>query len=213
MTRLSKGQRTEQALLQGAREVIARVGYLNATITDITKAAGRSPGSFYNYFDNKSQLLDALVAQFAQTVTTEALRHASEDPYESIRGTVRAYWTTFRTHVPEIVGLIQQSMVDDHHAAQWRDVRAIGVDGVARHLRAVQAEGFIPGIDPAIMASAIVSMLESFCWTWLAGSGDKGVNLPDDDAAIDTLTAVWYGAVFARNAPIEPVADEPRNTD
>jgi AcrR family transcriptional regulator len=201
MAKLNKGQRTEEALLNAAREVIAREGYLNTTITEITKTAGRSPGSFYNYFDNKAQLLDALVVQFADKVTSEALRSASADPYESIRGTVRAYWTTFRDHVPEIVGLIQQSMIDERHAAQWRAIRAIGIEGVARRLHVAQAQGFIPGIDPPTMASALVSMLESFCWTWLAGSGDTGVAKPDDETAIATLSTIWYGAIYGAPAP------------
>ncbi|MFW0786483.1 TetR/AcrR family transcriptional regulator [Gordonia sp. CPCC 206044] len=192
----SKGQRTEDALLQAAREVFARNGYFNAKIADIARAAGRSPGSFYNYYENKEQLLDALLEQFGGEVTHAALSARSDDPYESVRGAVTAYWTAFRQHVPEMIGLFQLSMTDESYAARWRAVRGIGVRGVIGQLEAARDAGHLEDVDIPTMASAIVSMLESFSWTWLAGKGDKGVEPPDDDTAIDTLTAMWFGAVY-----------------
>lgn len=47
-----------------------------------------------------------------------------------------------------------------------------------------------------MFASAIVSMLESFCWTWLAAGGE-GVGPPfDDETAIHTLAQIWTRAVL-----------------
>ncbi len=196
MVKRDKGQRTEDALLSAARTVFAEQGYFNAKVADIAKAAGRSPGSFYNYYENKAQLLDALLEEFSIEVTESAMRSASDDPYESIRGAVAAYWTTFRDHLPQVIGLIQLSMTDAAYAERWRGVRATGVRGVIYRLEQARAEGRLAGVDIPTMASAIVSMLESFSWTWLAGRGDDGVPRPDDDTAIDTMTALWYGAVY-----------------
>lgn len=191
-----KGKRTEDAFLKAAREVFAEQGYLNAKISDIAAAAGRSPGSFYNYYENKVQLLDALLEQFSNEVTIAAIRDRSDDPYEDIRGAVAAYWTSFRVHLPEMIGLFQLSMTDPAYAARWRDVRAIGVGGVIDRLESARAAGHLPGVDLPTAASALVSMLESFSWTWLAGRGDVGVDKPDDRTAIDTLTTLWYGAIY-----------------
>ncbi len=44
-----KGWQADEAFREAARLVFARDGYLNAKISDIAAAAGRSVASFYNY--------------------------------------------------------------------------------------------------------------------------------------------------------------------
>lgn len=191
-----KGERTEEAFLRAAREVFARDGYLNSKITEIARVAGRSPGSLYNYYENKAELLDALLEEFSRDVTEASLQSRSDHPYESIRGAVRAYWTNFRDHLPEMIGLFQMSMTDRGYAERWRAVRALGIQGILAQLERAQRDGYLAGADLPTTASAIMSMLESFTWTWLAGIGDAGVPRPDDDTAIAALTNLWYGAVY-----------------
>ena len=55
---------TDEAFREAARLVFARDGYLNAKISDIALAAGRSVASFYNYYDTKADLLIALAEEF-----------------------------------------------------------------------------------------------------------------------------------------------------
>ena len=52
--------------------VFARDGYLNAKISDIAAEAGRSPASFYNYYDTKADLLIALAEEFHAEATSLA---------------------------------------------------------------------------------------------------------------------------------------------
>jgi AcrR family transcriptional regulator len=48
-------------LAQAAFELFTDRGYRNCSVADITAAAGLSHGSFYNYFTNKRNILDAAI--------------------------------------------------------------------------------------------------------------------------------------------------------
>lgn len=191
-----KGRRTEAALLDAARRVFAEKGFLNAKISDITRAAGKSSGSFYTYYDGKEELLTALLDRLPPA---EPPAHTG-DPREAVRSAVRAYWTTYRAHLGEMVGLFQLSMTDPAFAERWRELRAARIRTVLEVIRDAEASGHRLDLDPGILASAIVSMLESFCWVWLAAGGDAGVAPPDDETAIETLSGIWYRALYPGRA-------------
>lgn len=201
LTASAKGQRTEAAFLLAARKTFAEMGYFNAKISDIAAAAGRSPGSFYNYYENKEQLLEALLEEFSTEVLEGSLRARTGDPLEDIRGAVLAYWTTYRKYLPELIGVFQMSMRDESYAKRWKQNRAAGIRAVLVDLQHAERAGQPIGVPLGPLASALVSMLESFCWTWLAAGGDDDVELPDDDTAVATLTAVWYRTVYGHDAP------------
>ncbi|MCC5579961.1 TetR/AcrR family transcriptional regulator [Microtetraspora sp. AC03309] len=191
-----KGRRTEAAFLDAARQVFAEKGYFNAKISDIAQAAGKSPGSFYNYYENKEELLEALLEQFSIEVLEASFKSQSDDPLESIRGAVRAYWTTYRKYLAEMVGVFQMSMTDAAFAERWRENRAAGIRTVLAGIKNAEKAGHHVELDPGTLASAIVSMLESFCWVWMAAGGDANVNAPDDETAIETLSALWYRTIY-----------------
>ena len=126
----NKGRQTEAAFLDAARRCFAEKGYLNTKISDIAQAAGRSTGSFYNYYDNKDQLLEALLDQFSNEVVEASLASKNTDPEDGIRQAVTAYWTTYKKYLPEIIGLFQMSMLDDDFRDRWHAQRAAGIKQV-----------------------------------------------------------------------------------
>lgn len=193
--------------MEAARKVFAEKGYLNTKISDIAEAAGRSAGSFYNYYDNKEELLEALLGEFSAEVQgTTARLHHKGDPYENIVEAVRAYWLGYRKYLPEMIGVFQMSMTDPEYAGKWRRNRAAGVRSIVEGITRARGEGYDPGLDPGVLASALVSTLESFCWVWMAGGGDEDVPAPDDETAIRTLAAIWYRTVFFTGPDGAPAA-------
>lgn len=193
---MTKGKRTEAAFLGAARQVFAEKGYFNAKISDIAAAAGRSTGSFYNYYDNKEQLLEALLEEFTSEVVSASLQSRGGNPREGVRAAVTAYWTTYKKYLPEMIGLFQMSMMDEAFRRRWRENRAAGIRAILMGLTSAQRSGTDIGLDPDVLASALVSMLEHFCWTWLAGGGDADVETPDDETAIATLSEIWIRTVY-----------------
>ena len=108
-TRREQAAGTEAALKQAAREVFAERGYVNTKITDITAAAGRATGSFYNHFAGKEEILEALLkdmlAEADEAVHVDATHDADFSKIESIRWHVAAFWRFYEAHIPEMVAL------------------------------------------------------------------------------------------------------------
>jgi AcrR family transcriptional regulator len=189
--RRARAAETEAALKAAARRVFARQGYLNTKIVDITAEAGRAAGSFYNHFASKEDLLEALAADLfaegSRRATAQGHRHDLADPAE-LRDHVATTWSVYRDHLPEISALTQAALVHERLARRLRELRAGRVRAIEARLVDLRAAGHeLPG-DPAVVASAMVGLLEQFCTTWLADGGDPPARQLDDDEAIDTLT-------------------------
>jgi AcrR family transcriptional regulator len=56
------GEQTRQRIITAAMRSVAEVGYSQATIREIARAADMTSGSLYHYFPNKSELLRATVS-------------------------------------------------------------------------------------------------------------------------------------------------------
>jgi hypothetical protein len=75
------------------------------------------------------------------------------------------------------------------------------VHTLARFVRNAQRDGWAPGLHPELAASALSSMLEHFCWVWIAHDGDAiDVELSEDEA-VDTLWTLMSHAVYWRPDP------------
>lgn len=198
-----KGRATEAALRDGARCVFAREGYLNSRISDIAAAAGKSEASFYNYFDSKADLLVSLAEDFhAETTRLAAVPfREGRAPQDALREAVAGFWHTYGQRRGELVGVFQAAMVDPEFSRRWQEIRARAIRVIATGIRRAQRDGFCPGIDPELTASALSAMLEQFCYVWQVQGGDDIRSACTDERAIDTLTSVWTHAVYWKSAP------------
>jgi AcrR family transcriptional regulator len=196
-TRRTKASETEAALKAAAVKVFDERGYLSTKIVDITAAAGRSAGSFYNYFAGKEQLLEALLADSLSLGDEIAAEHPEDhdlsDP-EQMRWHVAAFWRTFVENRAVMIALQQASMVDEHFATRLTELLTPDREVLAQHMRYVQDQGVeLPG-DPEIVASAMSSLLWQFAFTWRVGPPPPGRMISDDEA-IDTLTALLLNGI------------------
>jgi len=193
-----KGRATDEAFREAARTVFARDGYLNAKISDIAAAAGKSVASFYNYYDTKADLLVALAEEFHAEATQMAVLpyRSGLTRQEALREAVAGFWRTYAKRRGELIGVFQAAMCDPAFLDRWLDIRAEAVARIAGQIRRAQAEGYCPGVDPVLTASALSAMLEHFCYIWLGQGGERADVAFDDEAAIDTLATIWVKSVY-----------------
>jgi hypothetical protein len=120
------------------------------------------------------------------------------------------YWNSCRDHSAELAAIFQASMLDDHFARRWREIRSDARRNLAEGIRAVEAAGLggDPDPDPEITASALGSMMDYFCYVWLVEGGEADRPTIPDDVAIATMVRVMYRTVFA--APELPDGPEHR---
>lgn len=194
-----KGRETEEAFRAAARSVFARDGYLNAKISDIAAAAGKSVASFYNYYDTKADLLIALAEDFHAEATKMAVLpyRAGLSREEALREAVGGFWRTYASRRGELIGIFQAAMIDEHFRERWLEIRGEAVSRIAEQVRRAQSEGYCPGVDPVLTASALSAMLEHFCYIWLGQGGEKDVPF-DDQRALDALATIWVKAIYWR---------------
>jgi AcrR family transcriptional regulator len=70
-------------ILMGAAEIFSEKGYHQATTKEIAKAAGVSEGTIYNYFENKRELLVAMVNAIGMQSVREIMVDESPDNPEA----------------------------------------------------------------------------------------------------------------------------------
>lgn len=99
--RLSRRERLkrqrEQRILDAAAAIFAQKGYHHATVHDIAVAADVADGTIYNYFENKFDLLIALLSRIVE------LEHLPIEMAEALGGDVRDFFVAaFRDRLGRI---------------------------------------------------------------------------------------------------------------
>lgn len=199
--KVSKGDVTREAMKRAAKRVFAVGGFHSAKIVDITAEASRSPGAFYRYFDSKETLLSELLDEFQAQLKQAINRPLAPDQsaLENIESSVRMFWRIYRENWPIATASFQLSMVNRDFARAWRNFRQNGIRALGTVIRKAQREGFCPGLDTELAASALCSMIEYSCYNWTANSGDYPERNVDDTVAVEVLRMLVLNAIGWRD--------------
>ncbi len=189
--RKAQSVQTREALKAAARREFVERGYLNTKITDITTAAGRSTGSFYEHFAGKEELLQSLLADMQQTASEEmTAEHHPVDHDLTDRAQLRAHldigWQVIRGNLPVMVALFESAIAQrPASGAMWRRL-VDDTDALRGHLEYLRDRGHpLPG-EPTLVAAAMGGVLSMLAYAVLT-SDASGLS---DDEVIDTLTSL-----------------------
>lgn len=197
----ARGRQTQAAIDAAARTVIARKGILAATIADIAAEAGRSTASYYNYYDSKEAMVREWAVRFRDEARDRVI--AANEPglsnAERAHAAAAAHWHTYRHRLAEIIAVSQLAMVSDDFAQHWAEICALPIALITKMVVQAQDEGYCAGDDPHLIAVALVSMLNQFCYTQLSGTGAQTA---DDDACIATLAAIFHRTIYHKETSL-----------
>jgi AcrR family transcriptional regulator len=183
-----KAAETEVALKAAACRVFAERGYLNTKINDITAAAGRATGSFYQHFGSKEELLQALrtdmLAQASEAFAGEAPGappHDLTDPGQ-LRAHLAVAWAVMRDHRAIVGALFESAVAAGPASGELWEQMAADTAKYREHLEYLRDQQHtLPG-DPALIAAAMGGIM-----SMLAYADPPGYS---DDEVVGTLTAL-----------------------
>ncbi|MEV7295926.1 TetR/AcrR family transcriptional regulator [Streptomyces microflavus] len=117
---------TRQALIRGARAILAERGNAEVSIQVIAERADVGFGTFYNHFETKEALFDAAVAdaleEYGQLL--DAATESIDDPAETVATSVRLALRLAVSH-PEITGILRFRGLQHVHSGTGLGPRAL----------------------------------------------------------------------------------------
>ncbi len=200
-----RGARTRAALVQAARTVFERAGYLDTRLTDITTEAQCSTGSFYTYFKNKEEIF-AAVLEIAQ----EDMMHPgmdrvtdTDDPYAVLEASNRAYLEAYRRNARLMALLEQVASIDPAFRELRRRRGEAFVRRNARGIADLQQRGIAdPEVDPMLASRALSAMVSRVAYGMFAmNEGDENGQPVGFDDIVYTVTRIWANGLRIAGAP------------
>jgi AcrR family transcriptional regulator len=196
----ARGDRTRRSLLDAARRVFERRGYIDANVDDIVKEAGVARGSFYTYFPSKVEIFRAVCAEVGEKINDAVAGSDLHglDPVAALTHSVRGYLEAYRENAV-IFGLLERlPSVDPEIYEMAVRVRRRHIRRIASAIGRWQSRGVAdPAVEPEGTAAALVSMTTNFCYWWFDGPEEHD----NDDAALAVLSDIWIRALGLRQRP------------
>lgn len=167
-----RGKRSRQALLDAAEKVFGEIGYYEASVTDIVRAAGVAQGTFYLYFSSKKEIFSSVLESLNQVFRMRTKR-------ESVHG--RDFIDGELLGLNELVTLVlehrylfrlvrQAEMVDPEIHKRYFTRFA---EGYVRRLLEAMHRSEIRDVHPEAAAYCLMGIADFVCMRWPYWSGKR----------------------------------------
>jgi AcrR family transcriptional regulator len=158
-----RGLATRKRLVECTIDLLATTSYRDLKVTDITRAAGTSPATFYQYFVD----LETVLLAVAEQTVEEGQRLVdliADRPWSGAAGVqsaealVDGFLDFYRTHRPTLRVVDLLSTEGDK---RFRHLRVLILNGMTKALAVEiqKVQGTDADTDPMAMAGALIGML------------------------------------------------------
>ncbi|MFC4563886.1 TetR/AcrR family transcriptional regulator [Nocardiopsis mangrovi] len=208
--RQERGRRRMAEILDAAEGVIAENGFEDATTNAIAARAGVSPGSLYQFFRNKDEILDALVPRFVQRSHGFWDAQLTEDvarlPLPDLIDRVVDAMAAFKADSPAYWVLFHGSPTSPRLARAAQELNG----GIADRLRALFARR-VPGLPEErldLLAKVAIAITRGVFPMIMAAGGDDRRRVL---AELKGLLLGYLGPVLGYG-PVRPSGTSPEDT-
>ena len=170
---------------------------------DIATEAGLSTGGLYRYFDNKTEVFAALIADiheefYSQSGQTRPILQT--DPLAALTEANRGYMEYYYKHRNVMRVFIEAAAIDERFRVILRNMRDRHVKRFGAAYRATGGQDVVRGVSVEVAAEAMACMVEQCCYVWFAQEAD--CNNPVSMAEAITVTSeAWYATMFSGLKP------------
>ncbi len=180
-----------QVILEAARQVFAEHGYGATTVRDIIRATPLASGTFYNYFQSKEEVFQAIRDETALAIRPR-LREARVKA-TTVEEFISATFRTFFEYVASSEANFQVMRRDAGHTRVRMDTPEViaGFDELREDLESAIARALLPPIDADFLMASIVGV------AFEVGERMMLRTAPDPKAAADFATTLFMGGIRA----------------
>lgn len=195
----AKGFNTKRQLLDSARKVFGRTGYLEGRVADVVAEAGVSHGTFYNYFLSRYDVFAAAAIEVSGGLREEFRTPRPASDHHSLYARVMAdnirAAEYYRRHAPFIAVFEQFATVGRAEADVRLMVRDTFVMRSARAVERMQADGEAdPRLDPWLVSDVLTCMFERTVLNWYVLGLEEEYEHGIEDRIV-ALSKVWVRAL------------------
>ncbi|MEN0063001.1 MAG: TetR/AcrR family transcriptional regulator [Myxococcota bacterium] len=175
----ARGRATRQALLDAAESVFGETRFDVASITEITRRANVSQGTFYVYFDSKKAIFLELVRHLG-TLARASLRRSTEGATTRLDREelgLRAFLSFVSEH-RNLYRIVRQAEFIDEEA--YRDYYRKFAQGYVAGLRGAVDKGEVAPVDVEALAYALMGISDFIGMRWVLWANEEsGAEVPE----------------------------------
>ena len=151
-------QQNRQLILQAARQVFAELGYGATTVRDIVRATPLAAGTFYNYFNSKEEVFQAMQDEIALRIRPRL--HEERAKATSIEEFISGTFRTFFEYVASDEANFHAIRRNTDTLRVRMDTPEIlaGFQELRTDLEEAIANGLFPSLDADYLMAAIVGV-------------------------------------------------------
>jgi TetR/AcrR family transcriptional regulator, ethionamide resistance regulator len=189
--------RSRDELLSAAERLLERTPLHSITVQDILREATVSRRTFYIYFSSKFDVIAALLAR-----TLDEMLDGSEDYFKrsspaegpGLLQTLRVFGKAWHDHAAVMNAVVEHSHAVPELESLWRSYVDRFVEEIATRIECDRAAGSAPaGVDARKLATGFAWSGERLFYVATRGVDSR---LPSIEDAVDTIYAMWVGAVY-----------------
>jgi AcrR family transcriptional regulator len=189
---------TRRHILDAAMDLLEQRPWPDVPLEEITAAAGLSRTAFYRHFDDRDQLLLALLADASQRLSAagQAWKNSTGEPLADLRTGLEELTATMVDHGRLVQAVVDVSAHDPEVRGTFAPLVQGFVDVTAQRIRAEVDASRSEVRDPDEVAAALVRMSQAHL---LANFGRRPFG--DPERATNTLTEIWSATIYGRRPP------------
>lgn len=200
-----KGERTRERIKLAAAEVLEREGFHAMRVSDITRQAASSDGSFYVYFKDKKEVALTVLQEFLTGMQLIGVREGDDasDPYNLIQHANHNWITAVRANAGLMRSVFQLSDEDQEFGALVNSTNRRWYQRVANSVVRNYPQGAADPSAALFAAWALGGMMDELMRRLVVYPDADFVEFlekaaADDEALASALSVIWMRVLYPR---------------